>query len=56
MCIYILYYLHLIICGGICYGGVGGVGSGSDGLGRREDATIIEGLGWFNEERNFKKK
>ena len=41
-------------CGGVRVGGVGGVGSGSDGLGAHEDETTNEGLGLFNEERNLK--
>ena len=37
---------------GVCCGG--GVGSCGGGLGEYEDATIKEGLGWFNKARNFK--
>ena len=33
-----------------CSGGVGEVGSGSDGLWGHEDATTNEGLGLFNED------
>ena len=36
---------------GVCGGGGGGSCTG--GLGEYEDATIHEGLGWFNEERNL---
>ena len=36
------------LCGG---GDGGGVGSGSDGLGEREDATTDDGMGWSNEGR-----
>ena len=46
---------HVIVqaCGGVCGRCVGGVGSGSGGLAVHEDVTANEGLGWFNEERNF---
>ena len=39
-------------CVGVCAGCVGGVGSGSGGLGGPEDVTFNEGFGWFkcNEE------
>ena len=39
-------------CGGVF--GVSGVGVGScsDGLGGREDATTNEGMGWSNEGKN----
>ena len=42
--------------GGCCGRGSCGVGIGSDGWGRQEDATTDEGMGWYNKGKKVETK